>query len=70
MNNNLREVRKEVGLTVTELAKRVGVSRFTITNIELHRQIPNGSLLLKICRVLNKKPEDIFFEDNGAHEQQ
>lgn len=61
MNNNLREVRKEVGLTVTELAKRVGVSRFTITNIELHRQIPNGSLLLKICRVLNKKPEDIFF---------
>lgn len=59
--NRLREVRKEIGMPLSELARRAKTSRQTITNIELHDQIPNGLLMIAICEVLNRHPKEIFF---------
>ena len=70
MSNNLRETRKSVGMTLTELARRADASRETITKIELHGQVPNGILMLRIARALNKDPRDIFFDTSGVQEQQ
>lgn len=61
MYNKLREVREEVGMSVTELAKRANTSRQTITNIELHGQEPYGFLMLEIADALKTDPRDIFF---------
>ncbi|NBJ68875.1 MULTISPECIES: helix-turn-helix domain-containing protein [Clostridia] len=70
MNNRLREVRVEVGMSLSELARRTQASRQTITNIELHGQEPSGFLMLSIAQALNKDPREIFFVDNVIQDLQ
>lgn len=59
--NNLRKVRQDIGMSLSELARRAGTSRQTITNIELHGQEPSASLALSIAEVLKTDPYEIFF---------
>ncbi|MGC8229875.1 helix-turn-helix transcriptional regulator [Pseudobacillus badius] len=61
MNNRLREVREDIGMSVAELARRVKTSRQTITNIELHGQEPSVGLALAIATALKTDPYNIFF---------
>lgn len=61
--NELRKIRKEVGMSLSELARRSKTSRQTITNIELKGQEPSVTLALRIARVLKRDPYDIFFND-------
>jgi len=61
MYNELRKIREEVGMSVTELARRANTSRQNITKIELHEQEPTGKIMLSISHALNKDPRDIFF---------
>lgn len=61
MNNRLREVRKEIGMSVSELARKAKTSRQTITNIELHGQEPSGVMMLAISHALQRDPREIFF---------
>lgn len=68
VKNNLRIVRQDVGMSVTELAKRTGTSRQTITNIELHGQDPSATLALLIAKSLNKDPYVIFFTNDVMHD--
>lgn len=63
MNNRLREVRLDVGMSVSELARRAKTSRQTIINIELHGQEPRVGLALAIAKALKKDPREIFFTD-------
>lgn len=63
MTNRLRDVRESIGMPVSELAKRAGTSRQTITNIELHGQEPGISLALSISKALKVDPREIFFEN-------
>ncbi|MNI88781.1 helix-turn-helix protein [compost metagenome] len=67
VNNRLRVIRKEIGMPISELARRAKTSRQTITNIELYGQVPNGLLMISICEVLKKEPKDIFFADIVHH---
>ena len=64
MNNNLREVRSSIGMSLAELARRSGTSRQTITNIELHGQEPAVGLALAIASALRTDPYHIFFGNN------
>lgn len=61
VNNKLREVRKRVGMSLSELARRTKTSRQTITNIELNGQEPSVILGLRIAEALNTDVKDIFF---------
>ncbi|WP_106494937.1 helix-turn-helix transcriptional regulator [Lentibacillus sp. Marseille-P4043] len=70
MDNKLREVRIDIGMSVSELARRTETSRQTITNIELHGQEPSGTLMLAIAYALNKDPREIFFTDVVIQELQ
>lgn len=61
--NNLKEARKEKGLTQTDLAAMVGVSRNTISSIETGQFNPTAKLALILCIALDKKFEDLFYFD-------
>lgn len=61
LRNKLAEVRKEKGLSQSELAKMVGVSRNTISSIETGQFNPTAKLALILCIALDKKFEELFY---------
>lgn len=63
LKNNLKEIRKEHGLTQQALADMVGVSRNTISSIETGQFNPTAKLALILCIALDKKFEEIFYFD-------
>lgn len=71
MENILREIREDIGMSISELARRSSTSRQTIHAIENgERKDISGSLLLKISEALKKDPRGIFFTKNVTHELQ
>lgn len=61
LKNNLKQLRTEKGLSQSELAEMVGVSRNTISSIETGQFSPTAKLALILCIALDKKFEDIFY---------
>ena len=61
MKNRLKIERAILNLTQDELAKKIGVSRQTISSIEKNRYVPSTVLALKLS-LLFKKPVNDFFE--------
>ena len=63
LKNNLKESRKEKNLSQQQLADMVGVSRNTISSIEIGQFTPSAKLALIICIALEKKFEEmVYFE--------
>ena len=63
LRNRLKEVRMEKGLSQTQLAQLVGVSRNTISSIETGQFNPTAKLALILCIALDKKFEELFYFD-------
>lgn len=63
LKNNLKQARTERGISQTELAKIVGVSRNTISSIETGSFNPTAKLALILCIALDKKFEELFYFD-------
>ncbi len=61
LKNNLKEARAQKGLSQSQLAELVGVSRNTISSIETGQFNPTAKLALILCIALDKKFEDLFF---------
>ena len=61
LNDNLKSIRAEKGMTQTDLANRVGVSRNTISSIETEQFNPTAKLALILCIALDKKFEEVFY---------
>jgi len=57
---HLTERRKTAGLTQSQLADIVGVSRKTINTVENHVFVPSTVLALKLARALNCSVHDLF----------
>ena len=60
LRNRLREVRTAQGLSQSQLADMVGVSRNTISSIETRQFSPTAKLALLLCIALDWKFEDLF----------
>jgi len=60
MKNNLPPLRARRDLSQTDLAKRAGVSRQTISNIENGKALPSVVLALNIAGTLGKALEEVF----------
>lgn len=63
LKNRLRVARAEKNMSQSELAKAVGVSRQTISNIETGAFCPTAKLALIICIALDKQFEELFYFD-------
>ena len=65
MSKNLRikAARAALDMTQNELADAVGVSRQTMNAIEKGDYNPTVKLCIKICKVLNKSLDELFWED-------
>lgn len=63
LKNRLTIARAEKGLSQTQLAEMVGVSRNTISSIETGKFCPTAKLALILCIALDKKFEDLFYFD-------
>lgn len=60
-NETLKNARLSQGLTQLDLAKLVGVSRQTINMIENGDYNPTLSLCIRICKVLDKTLDQLFW---------
>ena len=61
LKNRLKVARAEKGLSQSQLAELVGVSRNTISSIETGQFNPTAKLALILCIALDKKFEDLFY---------
>ncbi len=61
LENRIRVFRAEHRLSQAELADAIGVSRKTISTIEVGRFVPSTMIALKIARHFQVPLEEIFF---------
>jgi putative transcriptional regulator len=62
VNNRLKALRAELGLSQQELAVRLEVSRQSVNAIETGRYDPSLPLAFRIAKVFGKAIEEIFEE--------
>lgn len=62
VNEKLKKARLDKNLSQGELAKQIGVARQTINMIENGDYNPTISLCIKICNVLDKTLDELFWE--------
>jgi putative transcriptional regulator len=60
MINKIKIERAVNNLTQEQLAEKVSVTRQTINAIELKKFVPSTVLALKICKVFNKRVDEVF----------
>lgn len=65
LKNNLKQARVEHGMSQSELAALVGVSRNTISAIETRQCTPTAKLAFTLCITLDKKFEEVFYLIKG-----
>ncbi|MFT8458249.1 MAG: helix-turn-helix transcriptional regulator [Liquorilactobacillus ghanensis] len=61
LKNRLKIARAEKNLNQSQLAKLVGVSRQTISNIETGEFVPSAKLALLLCIALDESFESLFY---------
>ena len=65
----MRENRARLEMSQEELAKKVGVRRETIGNLEKGRYNPSLKLAVDIARVFGRRVEEIFLFDEEETEE-
>ena len=68
--NRLKEYRSKLGINQTELGKRAGVSRQTISLIERGDYSPSVTLALKIAKICQVTVEDIFEHKEDENDEE
>lgn len=63
MENRIKQLRADRGLTQAELANRLGVSRQTVIAIEQSRYDPSLPLAFAIARLFALPLEEVFWPD-------
>lgn len=60
MNEKLKDLRNYHGISQSELARRVGVGKTTISEIERGDRLPNVLTAIRIARALETTVEEIW----------
>jgi transcriptional regulator with XRE-family HTH domain len=61
--NNLRRIRMERGVKMTEIARRTGLSLSAMSKIEKGYRRINQKIMVKLCDCLNCKISDLFIKE-------
>ncbi len=69
-NIAIKVARAEKDMTQKALAEAVGVSRQTMNAIEKGEYNPTIRLCRKICRILDRSLDDLFWEDEEDEEDE
>ena len=69
LKNRLKMARAEKGLSQSDLAEMIGVSKNTISSIETGQFNPTAKLALILCIALDKKFEELFFFEEQFDEK-
>lgn len=64
--NQIKNQRKKLGLTQTQLADMLGVSQSAIAMWESGKNMPRADMLQKLSRILNCSIDDLFQSDKSA----
>jgi putative transcriptional regulator len=64
MNNRVKELRKEKGLTQEYLAEVIGVSRQTVNAIEKQKFDPSLNTAFKMAKLFELPIESIFLSED------
>ena len=64
LGKRLHELRDRADLSLSELAKKVGISGPFLSDIELGRRFPSEEILGKLARALNVSLQDLKQYDN------
>jgi len=51
--SEIKEIRKKLGITQAELAKKINSNRYNIANYETSRAIPPATIYIKIKNLLH-----------------
>lgn len=70
LRNNIKEVRAAKRLSQEKLARMVGVSRNTISSIEIGEFCPTAKLAYILCVALEIKFEDLFYLEKSQIAEQ
>ena len=60
VDNRVRELREQAGLSQSDFGAQLGVSRQTINSIERGRYLPSLPLAFALARFFNTSIEEIF----------
>jgi len=60
MKNDIKAMRKALGLRQEDMANQLGVTRQTIIAVENNKYNPTLKLAMKIAKLLQNPVEDIF----------
>lgn len=60
MNEKLKDLRDYHGISQSELARRIGVGKTTISEIERRDRLPNVLTAIRIARALETTVEEIW----------
>lgn len=63
MNNRIKKIRKEVGLTQQSFANRIGIARGNISAYEVGKNAPSDAVISLICREFNINEQWLRFGD-------
>jgi DNA-binding XRE family transcriptional regulator len=66
MKMKLNALRVNAGLTQSEAAKEVGVSKNTLIKWESYMTFPKANQLMKLCSMYGCSVDDIFLPDTLA----
>ena len=61
MRNDIKKIRKELGIRQEDLANLVGATRQTIIAIENNKYNPSLELAMRLAQVLKTPVENLFF---------
>lgn len=68
MRNRVKELRARDGYNQTQLAKKAGISRQTVSLIERNDFMPSVLTAAKIARIFNEPIENIFVFEEEDYE--
>ena len=60
LENRLRVARAECGISQEELARRVQVTRQTVSSIETSQYVPSALLAFRLARAVGKRVDEVF----------
>lgn len=69
MQNIIKVLRAKHNMTQEELAKKIGISRPSLSDIENGKVIPSGKIVIRLANVFGIPAEQIFFEETVIHEE-